>query len=95
MNIKQITPEYLKAEFQKGKSVKDIAAEHYVSPSAISHIVSRYEKAGLLRPLDRCVIPPALLSDIHKGVISIYSVEKQTGKSYRYIKRYVDMLGDP
>jgi hypothetical protein len=94
MNIKQITPEYLKAEFQKGKSVKDIAAEHYVSPSAISHIVSRYEKAGLLRPLDRCVIPPTLLSDIRKGVISIYSVEKQSGKSYRYIKRYVDMLDD-
>ena len=95
MNIKQITPEYLKEEFKKGKSIKDIAAEHYVSPSAISHIVSRYEKAGLLKPLDRCVIPSAHLSDIRKGVISIYSVEKQTGKSYRYIKRYVDMLDDP
>ena len=64
MNIKQITPEYLKAEFKKGKSIKDIAAEHYVSPSAISHIVSRYEKAGLLKPLDRCVIPSAHLSSV-------------------------------
>lgn len=85
------TPDFFKKEFRSGKSIRQIAAEHYVSPSHISHIVCGYEKTGLLKKTDRCTVPPDLLTDLQCGRRSYYEVEKITGKSYRYLKRYVQM----
>ena len=85
------TPDYFKEEFQNGKSIKQIARENFVSPSYISHLICAFEKAGKLKKTDRCIVPPALLTDLKNGTRSYYEVEKITGKSYRYLKRYVQM----
>lgn len=85
------TPDYFKTEFQKGKSIRQIAKENFVSPSYISHIVCDLEKVGQLKKIDRCTVPPNLLSDLALGHRSYYEVEKITGKSFRYLKRYVQM----
>lgn len=86
------TPDFFKSEFANGKSIKQIANEHFISPSKVSKIVCKYEKEGLLLPIDRCSVPPALLTDLSSGQVSFYEAEKITGKSYRYLKRYVSML---
>jgi len=85
------TPTYFKEQFQNGKSIRQIASENFVSPSYVSHIVCGFEKKGQLKRIDRCIVPPDLLTDLRLGRRSFYEVEKITGKSYRYLKRYVQM----
>ena len=86
------TPNYFKEQFQNGKSIRQIATENFVSPSKVSHIVCDFERLGLLKKIDRCVVPTNLLTDIANGRCSYYEVEKITGKSYRYLRRYVKMI---
>ena len=43
MEKENFTPSFFKAEFRAGKTIKQIASEHYVSSSYISHIVCDYE----------------------------------------------------
>ena len=86
------SPDYFKEQFQNGKSIRQIATENFVSPSTVSHIVCDFERLGLLQKIDRCVVPTNLLTDIANGRCSYYEVEKITGKSYRYLRRYVKMI---
>lgn len=86
------TPDYFKTEFRNGKSIRQIAKENYVSSSHVSHIVIALEKSGKLKKIDRCVVPTDLLTDLALGRRSFYEVEKITGKSYRYLKRYSKMV---
>ena len=86
------TPDYFKTEFRNGKSIRQIAKENYVSSSHVSHIVIALEKSGKLKKIDRCVVPTNLLTDLALGRRSFYEVEKITGKSYRYLKRYSKMV---
>jgi transposase len=86
------TPEFFKEQFRNGKTIRQISTENYVSPSYVSHIVNGFEKAGMLTKMDRCVVPPALLTALKDKTLSYYEAEKITGKSYRYLKRYADML---
>ena len=86
------TPDYFKTEFRNGKSIRQIAKENYVSSSHVSHIVIALEKSGKLKKIDRCVVPTNLLTDLAYGRRSFYEVEKITGKSYRYLKRYSKMI---
>jgi len=85
------SPTYFKEQFQNGKSIRQIASENFVSPSYVSHLVCGFEKTGQLKKIDRCTVPPDLLTDLRCGRRSFYEVEKITGKSYRYLKRYVQM----
>ena len=86
------TPAYFKEQFQSGKSIRQIAAENFVSPSKVSHIVCDLERSGLLQKIDRCVVPTNLLTDNANGRCSYYEAEQITGKSYRYLRRYVKMI---
>ena len=86
------TPNYFKEQFQNGKSIRQIATENFVSPSTVSHIVCDFERLGLLQKIDRCVVPTNLLTDIANGRCSYYEAEQITGKSYRYLRRYVKMI---
>lgn len=85
------TPDYFKEQFQNGKTIRQIATENYVSPSYVSHLVCGFEKMGQLKKTDRCTVPPNLLTALKNGTLSYYEAEKITGKSYRYLKRYVQM----
>ena len=86
------TPNYFKEQFHNGKSIRQIATENFVSPSKVSHIVCDFERLGHLKKIDRCVVPTNLLTDLAYGRRSFYEVEKITGKSYRYLKRYSKMV---
>ena len=86
------SPDYFKEQFQNGKSIRQIATENFVSPSTVSHIVCDFERLGLLQKIDRCVVPTNLLTDIANGRCSYYEAEQITGKSYRYLRRYVKMI---
>ena len=91
MENENFTPSFFKAEFRAGKTIKQIASEHYVSSSYISHIVCDYEKSGKLTKLDRCTLPPDTLIRLSNGSMSFYEAERQSGWAYRYLKRYVKL----
>ena len=91
MEKENFTPSFFKADFRAGKTIKQIASEHYVSSSYISHIVCDYEKSGKLTKLDRCTLPPDILIRLSNGSMSFYEAERQSGRSYRYLKRYVKL----
>jgi len=87
-----LTPDFFKEAFAKGKSIRQISDELYVSRSLVSHIVIDYERRGELTKLDRCSVPREILLDIKQGKRSYYEVEQITGRSFRYLKRYVNLL---
>ena len=87
-----ITVEYLKQKFSEGCTKKQIALENYMSPSTVSHTIKRYEKDGLLKRLDRAGVPIEYLEGLRDKRYSYYRIEQLTGKSYRYLKRYVDLI---
>lgn len=75
MEKENFTPSFFKAEFCAGKMIKQIASEHYVSSSYISHIVCDYEKSGKLTKLDRGILPPDILIRLSNGsMISLSSI---------------------
>ena len=75
MEKENFTPSFFMAEFRAGKTIKQIASEHYVSSSNISHIVCDYEKSGKLTKLDRCILPPDILIRLSNGsMISLSSI---------------------
>ena len=63
-----------------------------MSPSTVSHTIKRYEKDGLLKRLDRAGVPIEYLEGLRDKRYSYYRIEQLTGKSYRYLKRYVDLI---
>ena len=87
-----ITVEYLKQKFSEGCTIKQIALENFMSPSTVSHTIKRYEKDGLLKRLDRAGVPIEYLEGLRDKRYSYYRIEQLTGKSYRYFKRYVDLI---
>ena len=87
-----ITVEYLKQKFSEGKNIKQIAHENFMSPSTVSHTIKKYEEDGLLKRIDRCGVPMEYLEGLRNKRYSYYRIEQLTGRSYRFLKRYVDLI---